>query len=162
MLVATVPLCWVYRVLQSLPEPLVLSHRRWPFGVNLLIIMSATATTAVFIRRLYYGASSEAEDPAVDALRLAIAALVYILAFVLLIRQHVGLYPEYFVAAGRGGFTMRKRLYRNVVRIEELGESGGETGVRVCLKSREKLTLTVPTRDLAELYALIEKSRPDT
>ena len=116
VLVATVPLCWVYRVLQDLPEPVSLSHKRWPLSVNLGIILVATATTAAFIHQLYYAASA-APDPTLDGLRFLIAAPVYILAFVLLIRQYVGLYPEYFVAAGRGGFTVRKRLYQNVVRV---------------------------------------------
>lgn len=160
VLVATVPLSWVYRVLQTLPEPLVLSYRRWPFWLNLAVIMAATGTTALFIRRLYYG-SPAPPDLARDGLLLVIAALTYILAFALLIRQYVGLYPEYFVAAGRGGFTVRRRLYENVVRLEEAGEGGGATEVLLYLKSRERLALAVPTRELARLYKLIEQSKPD-
>lgn len=160
MLVATVPLCWVFRVLQGLPEPLILSHGRWPLAANLAIVLTSTATTAVFIRRLYYSASPTPNARA-QGLLLVITALVYIFAFVLLIRQYVGLYPEYFVAAGPGGFTLRKRLYQNIVRVEEVRESHGETEVLFFMKSRERLTLGVPTRDLALLYSLIERSRPE-
>lgn len=160
VLVATVPLCWVYRVLQSLPDPLVLSHRRWPLWANLAIVVVATATTAFFLRRIYY-ADGPPTDPVVDSLRFAIAASSYILAFVLLIRQHVGLYPQFLVAAGRGGFTMRKRLYQNVVRLEEVRESGGETEVRIFLRSRERLMLSLPSRDLPRLYTLIDESKTD-
>jgi hypothetical protein len=150
----------VYRLLQGLPEPVVLSHRRWPLRLNLVIIMVATGATAVFIRRLYY-ASPSVPDLTRDGLRLLIAGLIYILAFALLIRQYVGLYPEYFVAAGRGGFTVRRRLYENVVRLEEVREGGDQTEVLLYLKSRERLTLTVPTRELRRLYKLIEESKPD-
>lgn len=159
MLVATVPLSWVYRVLQGLPQPVVLSHRRWPLWFNLLIIAAATGTVAFFVRRLYY--ASTAPDLTGDGLRLLIAGLAYILAFVLLIRQFVGLYPEYFVAPGRGGFTVRRRLYVNVVRIEEVRENAGETEVRLFLKSREQLTLSIPTRELPRLYGLVERSQPE-
>ena len=161
VLVTTVPLSWVYRVLQDLPEPLALSHKRWPFQANLLIILVATATTAAFIRQLYY-AVSEVADPTLDVVRLLIAAPVYILAFVLLIRQYLGLYPEYFVAAGRGGFTVRKRRYQNVVRVEETRESNDEIEVLFYLKSRERLPLTLDRRDLALLYSQIEKSHPES
>ena len=160
VLVATVPLCWVYRVFQDLPPPLALFHRRWPLWANLLIIGAATASTTVLIRRIYYDAAPAA-DPRVEGLRLVIAALIYVLAFVLLIRQYVGLYPEYFVAAGRGGFTVRKRLYRNVVGLKKVGESHGETEVRLRLKGRGQATLHVPNRDLGLLSELIGKSRPE-
>lgn len=161
VLVATVPLCWLYRVFQGLPEPIVLSHRRWSLKINLLIILTATATAAAFIRGLYYR-GDVASDPALAGLRLLIAATVYVLAFVLLIRQYVGLYPEYFVATGRGGFTVRKRLYQNIVRVEETREVGRETEVLIYLKSREKLALTIPTPDIPRLYELIEVSHPDS
>jgi len=159
VLVATVPLCWVYRVLQVLPEPISLSHRRWPYQVNLAIILFVTVVTAGFIRSLYYTATPPT-NPILDALRLLIAAPVYILAFVLLIRQYVGLYPDYFVASGRGGFTVRKRLYQNVVRVEEKREIRGETEVLLYMKSRERLILTVSGRDLGTLYTLIRESAP--
>ena len=160
VLVATVPLCWVYRVLQDLPEPVSLSNRRWPLQVNLAIILVVTATTALFIHQIYYSAPA-GSDQVMEALRFLIAAPVYILAFVLLIRQYVGLYPEYFVAAGRGGFTVRKRLYQNVVRVEETRELRREIEVLLFLKTREKLPLTLPRRDLDQLYALIERCKPE-
>lgn len=160
VLVAMVPLCWVYRVLEALPKPLVLSHRRWSFWVNLLIILSATIVTARFLWRLYE--PPPVPNPVAAGLRLVIAALIYILAFALLIRQYVGLYPEFFVASGRGGVTVRRRLYQNVVRLEERGDSGSDFEVLIYLRSREKLTLSVPSRDLSLLYSLIEKSQPDS
>jgi hypothetical protein len=159
VLVTTVPLCWVYRVLQGLPAPLVPAHPRWSVRVNLFLIGGATGSTAFFIRHIYY--VDAVPDPAAGALRLAIAALVYILAFVLLIRQYTGLYPEYLVAAGPGGFTVRRRLYANVVRIEERDEAGGYTQVVLFLKNREKLRLSIPGEGVPLLYTLIEKSRPE-
>jgi hypothetical protein len=160
VLVATVPLSWVYRVLESLPEPIVLTHRRWPLWLNLLVSLAVTGTTAFFVRRLYY-TEPAIPDPVADGLRLLITGLAYILGFVLLIRQHVGLYPEYFVAAGRGGFTVRKRLYENVVRLEEVREVGDETEVLLFMKNRERLRLSLPSSEIPRLYGLIEESQPD-
>ena len=138
----------------------MLSHRRWPFQVNLVIVIVSTASTAVFIRRLYYS-DAMSVDPAVDGLRFAIAAVVYILAFVLLIRQYVGLYPEYLVASGKGGFTLRKRLYQNIVRVEEARTSGHETEVLFYFQNRERLRLTLPDRGVPLVYELIEKNKPE-
>lgn len=157
VLVTTVPLCWVYRVLEGLPAPIARSHPHWPYPINLAIILAATVTASVFIRGLYYSGSG-LSDPALAALRFLIAAPVYILAFVLLIRQYLGLYPEFFVASGPGGFTVRKRSYRNVVRLEERRQLGDETEVLFYMKIRERLILAVPVRDLERLYELI---RPD-
>jgi len=149
----------VYRVLEDLPDPITLSSRRWPYQLNLAIILVATAATAAFIRSLYYTASAPTE-PALAALRLMIAVPIYVLAFVLLIRQYVGLYPEYFVASGPGGFTVRKRLYQNVIRIEERRENRDEIEVLVFLKDRERLVLNLGRRDVETLYRLIRESVP--
>ena len=157
-LVATVPLTWVFSVLRDLPEPVVLSHRPWSTWANLGLITIITAIVTVFIRYAYYGAAPE---PALIAMRFLITGLFYVFGFVLLTRQSVGLYPEYFVTTGRTGLLLRKALYQNIIDVETLRESGGETRLRIEMRSRVSLPLVLPSHQLPTLYEAIKKSQPD-
>ncbi len=158
VLVATLPLLWVFRILTDLPPALALSHRQWPLWVNFSLIGLITANVAEFVHEMYGGGT---EEPLGFVLRFVIACVVYAFGFVLLIRQFAGLYPEYFVSAGRTGFGIRKGLYRNIVRIEETSTSPNETRIRAVMRSGERLYLTLPTRDLNVFHKAIEDSLPE-
>ncbi len=158
VLVATVPLLWVFRILTDLPEPLALSHRQWPAWANFFLIALITANVVIFIRGMYEGAMDE---PISFLLRFFIAVLVYVFGFVLLIRQFAGLYPEYFVTAGRTGLGMRKALYRNIVDIDEVSESAGETALMVHMRTGESLFLTLPVPNKPVFYQAIKDNQPD-
>ena len=155
-LVATVPLTWILRVLQRLPDPLALSHRQWPGWGNLALIGCITAIVTVFIRNVYYGTTPA---PAVIGVGFLIVGLVYVFGFVLLVRQFAGLYPEYFVSTGRTGLALRKATYPHIVKVETLREGRGETSLQIKLQNGDCLRLDLPTRHLSVLYDQIESSR---
>ena len=157
ILVASVPLLWVFRILSGLPDPLQLSRRRWPTWGNFLLIASITANVAEFIRFVYAGGS---EEPLTFVLRFLIALVIYLFGFSLLVGQFAGLYPEYFVTTGRSGLGMRKALYGNVVRVEESRSARGETELVVHMRSRERLYLALPTRHLVVLRDAVRKHQP--
>ena len=158
ILVATMPLTFVYSIFQNLPTPLLLAHGRWPLWVNAAIIAAVTLDSAVFIREALGSAGA---DLVGLGLAFLIAALIYAFGFVLLVRQYAGLYPEYFVTTGRSGFSVRKGLYRNVVDIERDRESGEETRLRIRMRAGESLHLSLPTRDLGVFFEAIKNSQPD-
>ena len=107
---------------------------------------------------MYEGAMDE---PISFLLRFFIAVLVYVFGFVLLIRQFAGLYPEYFVTAGRTGLGMRKALYRNIVDIDEVSESAGETEIMVHMRTGESLSLTLPVPTKPVFYQAIKDNQPE-
>ena len=157
ILVATVPMAWVYRILADLPRPIVLSHRRWPPWANFALIGAVTFNVALFARAGYYGAP---RPPSSVGLHFLVAAVVYAFGFVMLLRQFSGLYPEYFVTTGRTGVSMRKALYRNVIGIRTLSESRGETRLGLEMRGGEILPLDLPTRHLPALAERIKESQP--
>ena len=155
--VATVPLLWVFRILTDLPQPLALSHRQWPPWANFFLIGLITANVAVFIHGMSDGGT---EEPLNFVLRFVIAGVVYFFGMVLLVRQFAGLYPEYFVTAGRTGFGVRKSLYRNIVDIDEKYASRHETQLRIHIRTGESLHLTLPTRHIPVFHKVIEDNQP--
>ncbi len=157
VLVATVPMSWVLRIMRDLPEPLLASRRRWAAWANSLLIGAVTVAVSVFVRFAYYAA-----PPAPVALGFAIAVtgIVYVFGMVLLVRQFEGLYPEYFVTAGRSGLTPRKAVYRHVAAVETLARARRETLLRIEMNSGESLRLALPTDRVFELYEAIERNRP--
>jgi len=158
ILVATVPMTWVLRIMRDLPDPLLVSYRRWPAWANSLLIASVTGCIAVFIRFAYYGPTRE---PLGIGFELVIACIVYVFGMALLIRQFAGLYPEYFVTTGWSGLGVRKAVYRNIVDVQTTGESRGETRLQIEMGSGEFLPLELPTKHLFRLYDVIEKSKPE-
>jgi hypothetical protein len=157
ILVATVPMTWVLRIMRDLPEPLVVSYRRWPAWANSVLIAAVTGCIAAFIRFAYYGPSRE---PLGIGFQLVIAGIVYVFGMVLLIRQFAGLYPEYLVTTGWTGLGIRKAVYSNIVDVQTVGTSRGETRLRIELGSGEFLPLELPTTHLFHLYEVIENSKP--
>jgi len=138
ILVATVPMAWVYRILADLPRPIVLSHRRWPPWANFALIGAVTFNVALFARAGYYGAP---RPPSSVGLHFLVAAVVYAFGFVMLLRQFSG-------------------LYRNVIGIRTLSESRGETRLGLEMRGGEILPLDLPTRHLPALAERIKESQP--
>jgi hypothetical protein len=158
VLVATVPLAWVLRILRDIPYPVVRSHRRWPDSANLLLIAAVTAIVTAFIRMVYYG---PAPEPVGIGFQFLIAGLVYVFAIVLLLRQHAGLYPEYFITVGASGLGLRKTLYRNVVDFGLRAESDREVKLEVAMNSGERLILHLPPHHVQTFRELIENAQPE-
>jgi hypothetical protein len=158
ILVATVPLTWVFRIMLDLPEPLVVSYRRWPRWANATLIAVVTGAVTVFIRFAYYGVS---RDLLGIGAQLVVVSIVYVFGLVLLVRQFTGLYPEYFVTAGRSGLGVRKAVYQNISSIETVGDSPEETCLEIEMTSGEFLRLDLPTDKLSRLYDEIKKNKPD-
>ena len=157
VLVATVPMSWVLRIMRDLPEPLLASRRRWAAWANSLLIGAVTVAVAVFVRFAYYTA-----QPAFVSLGfgIAVTGIIYVFGMVLLVRQFEGLYPEYFVTAGRSGLTPRKAVYRHVVAVETLIRTRRETLVRIEMSSGESLRLGLPTDRVFMLYEAIDRDIP--
>ena len=72
ILVVFVPYVLILRILLQLPKPIALSQRRWPIGVNLLLIAAFTALVAVFIHSAYY---RRGLNPELILMEFVIAAL---------------------------------------------------------------------------------------
>ena len=157
VLVSTVPLSWVLRLLLDLPEPLTLSHRRWPMSANLALIGVITADVTIFIRSVYYGGPT---DPLAVGMQFLITGVIYVFGFVLLLRQYAGLYPEYFITTGKTGLALHKALYRNVDDIEVVSDGRGETRLRISMRNGNNHPLYLPTRHVVELHKAIESAQP--
>ena len=153
VLVVTIPYILILKILLQLPKAHVLSHRRWPFSVNFLLITSVTAYATVFIHSVYYGRSP---NSAALLMEFVIAALSYNFGLVLLLRQFAGVYPEYIVTTGTTGLSIRKTVYRNITDVEEISESYGETELRVLTSYGQRLPLTLPTRQVSKFYELLD------
>lgn len=158
ILVATVPMTWVLRIMRDLPDPILSAHRRWPAWANSILIAVVTACVAVFIRFAYY---SSPRAPAESGLQLLIACVIYVFGMVLLVRQFVGLYPEYFVTAGRSGLAVRKAVYSNIAGVETIRETQTETLLRIQTISGESLRLELPTAQVALLFDAIRDNKPE-
>ena len=157
MLVVMVPFCFVYKVLLQLPQPLALSHRRWPVWVNLGLIAIVTTGATIFIRRAYYGANTPAENTAA----FLIAALAYAFALVLVIRQFSGVYAEYIVTTGPTGLALRKTRYRNIQNVETVSQRSGETRLKIRVADGRALSMTLPTRHVRIFMEQLRKKLQD-
>jgi hypothetical protein len=153
ILVVIFPYTLILRILLQLPKPIVLSHRRWPMAVNLVVMAGITAWVAVFIRSAYY---RRGFNPSVALMEFVIAALAYAFGLVLILRQFSGLYPDFFVTTGRSGLALRKTAYRNVVNIEEVARGYGESHLRVKTNYGLVVPLTLPTRSVPSLYERVK------
>jgi len=154
VLVVLFPYTLIYRILLQLPKAVALSHRRWPLLVNVVVIGGVTAWVTVFIHGAYYrrGLASPVEI----LMEFVISALAYAFGLVLILRQFAGLYPEFFVTTGRTGLALRKTAYRNVLRIDEVGRSHGETHLRVETSYGLIVRLTLPVQHVSKLYERVK------
>jgi len=153
ILVVFFPFSLIFRLLLQLPKPIALSHRRWPIGVNLLIIGAITAVVAVFIHSTYY---RRPMNPFPLLILFLIAALAYAFGLVLILRQFSGLYPDFLVTTGRSGLALRKTAYRNVTNIEEVARGYGESHLRLKTSYGLVVPLTLPTRQVPSLYERVK------
>ena len=154
ILVVVFPYTLIFRILLQLPKPAILSHRRWPFVVNLLVIAAVTVWLTFFIHRAYYRRGLV--HPTAMFLEFVIAALAYAFGLVVILRQFLGLYPDFFVTTGRSGLALRKTAYRNVTTIEEVGRRHGEAYLRIKTNYGLVVPLTLPTRHVASLYERVK------
>jgi len=154
ILVVVFPYTLIFRMLLQLPKPVVLSHRRWPLYLNLLIIGAITGWVTVFIHSVYYRRGQL--NPIAVLMEFLIAALAYAFGLVLILRQFAGLYPEFFVSTGRTGLSLRKTAYRNVTKIDEVARAYGESRLRVETSYGLVVPLTLPTRHVATLYERVK------
>jgi len=149
ILVVVIPFTLILKLMLQLPKPVALSHRRWPLLVNIGIIGAITAYTTIFIRSAYYGRIA---SPVTVLMEFVIAALAYVFGLVLLLRQFSGLYPEYLIATGRSGLSIRKIAYRNIINIEEVARGHGESQLRIETSRGLQHSFTLPTPYLAAFY----------
>ena len=154
ILVVVFPYTLILRILLLLPKPVVLSHRRWPLYLNLLVIGGITGWVTVFIHSLYYARGLA--NPIAMLMEFLISALAYAFGLVLILRQFAGLYPEFFVSTGRTGLSLRKTAYRNVTKIDEVARGYGESHLRVQTSYGLVVPLTLPTRHLPSLYERVK------
>ena len=154
ILVVVFPYTLILRILLQLPKPVVLSHRRWPLYLNLLVIGGITGWVTVFIHSLYYARGLA--NPIAMLMEFLISALAYAFGLVLILRQFAGLYPEFFVSTGRTGLSLRKTAYRNVTKIDEVARGYGESHLRVQTSYGLVVPLTLPTRHLPSLYERVK------
>ena|SRR5437867_5353855 len=153
-LVVIFPYTVIFRILSQLPKPIALSHRRWPLGVNLLVIGVITAWITVFIHTAYYRRGLVNLVAVLTG--FIVAALAYAFGLVLILRQFSGLYPEFFITTGRTGLGLRKTAYRNVIHIEEVARRHGEAQLRVETNYGLVVPLTLPARHVASLYERVK------
>jgi len=159
ILVVTIPFTMIMRILSQLPKPEALTHRRWPSGVNLVLIGLITAYVTIFIRSAYYVRGSSSASL---FLQFLIAALAYGFGLVLILRQYTGIYPEFIVTTGAGGLGIRKISYRNIVDLEEVWRGHGETQFRVRTVHDTSFKFTLSTRSVPLLVAHVRAaSSPD-
>jgi hypothetical protein len=149
ILVVVIPFSLILKLMLQLPKPVALSHRRWPLPLNFGVIAAITAYTTIFIRSAYYGRAAGAEAVLME---FVIAALAYIFGLVLLLRQFSGLYPEYIIATGRTGLSIRKIAYRNIINIEEIARDHGESRLRVETRHGLVYSFTLPIQSVPALY----------
>ena len=148
VLVVTFPFTLILKILLNLPKALTLSHRRWSWSLNFALIAVVTGYVTIFIRSAYYGRVSE---PVAVLLQFLIAALAYVFALVLLLRQFAGVYPEYIVTVGSIGLSIRKTVYRKITDVTEAARGKDETNLRIETESG-CIYLALPTRDVPRFY----------
>lgn len=155
-LAAAVPLIWILRILYSLPAPMVLSHRQWPIWMNVSLIGGITVPVMLFIRKAYFMRSVE---PLEIGIHFVAVSLIYLFGLVLLLRQFVGLYPDYLVSAGRMGLAIRKSVYQKIVNVQIYREGRRETSLNIRLENGERVRIDLPGDHLPVLYDRIRSSR---
>jgi hypothetical protein len=155
VLVVTIPFTLILRIMLQLPKPLALSHRRWPYVLNIGLIAVITAYATIFIRAVYY---SRSQNSAALLMQFVIAALAYVFGLVMILRQFSGVYPDYIVSTGRTGLSLRKTVYRNISDVEEISRSRDEVQLRITT-SRAAIHFTLPARDVRIFYERL-KAQP--
>jgi hypothetical protein len=149
LLVVTIPFTLILRIMLQLPKALALSHRRWPYVVNIGVIAVITAYVTIFIRAVYY---SRNQNNAALLMEFVIAALAYVFGLVMILRQFSGVYPDYIVSTGRTGLSLRKTVYRNIKDVEEIARNRQEVQLQIITSAGAAIHFTLPTRDVRIFY----------
>lgn len=149
LLVVTIPFTLILRIMLQLPKALALSHRRWPYVVNIGLIAVITAYVTIFIRAVYY---SRNQNNAALLMEFVIAALAYVFGLVMILRQFSGVYPDYIVSTGRTGLSLRKTVYRNIKDVEEIARNRQEVQLQIITSVGAAIHFTLPTRDVPIFY----------
>lgn len=155
-LIVTIPFTMILRILSQLPKPLELSHKKWPYLLNVVIVGAITAYVTMFIRSAYY---VRGNTPLSNLMLFLIAAIVYGFGLTLILRQYAGIYPEYLVATGAGGLGIRKIAYRNIDDIEEVWSGRGETRLRIDTVHGHRFFVTLPARSVPILHERLHASQ---
>jgi hypothetical protein len=149
VLVVTIPFTLILKILLQLPKALALSHRRWPYVVNIGLIAAITAYVTIFIRAVYY---SRNQNSAALLMEFIIAAVAYVFGLVMILRQFSGVYPDYIVSTGRTGLSLRKTVYRNIRDVEEVSRTRQEVQLQITTGLGAAIHFTLPTRDVPIFY----------
>ena len=110
----------------------------------------------LFIRKAYFMRSVE---PLEIGIHFVAVSLIYLFGLVLLLRQFVGLYPDYLVSAGRMGLAIRKSVYQKIVNVQIYREGRRETSLNIRLENGERVRIDLPGDHLPVLYDRIRSSR---
>ena len=153
-LVVVIPYTFLFKILLQLPKAVALSHKRWPLAANIGLIAAVATWVTIFIHGAYYHRGFT--NPPVILMEFVIAALVYALGLVMLLRQFAGLYPEFFVTTGSSGLSLRKTAYRNVIHIDELSRASGEARLRIETSYGLVVGLTLPIQYVPMLYERVK------
>jgi hypothetical protein len=157
ILAGALPFAFVLRTLLGLPRPLAPSHRRWPLALNSLLVVAVTADVSIFIRNAYYGKRA-AEMVFAEFL---IAALIYVFALVLMLRQFTGAYHDFIVTTGWTGLGLRKTMLVNMRAVETDSESAGEVRFRIRTARGEQVIFTLPQRYKSIFLERLQKAREE-
>jgi hypothetical protein len=156
VLVVTIPFSMILRILQQLPRPDALSHRRWSQALNIAVIGAITIYVTIFIRSTYYVKGAR---PAAVLMQFLIAGLAYAFGLVLILRQFAGVYPDFIVTTGRSGLALRKIAYRRITRIDQVSSSNGEIRLRVHTVAGTQVPLTLPSHAVPVLYERVRAAQ---
>jgi hypothetical protein len=149
------PFSFLLRLLQRLPPPIVLSHKRWPLALNTLITLGVTLVIVLFLHR----AADRSHDLSQTALEFVIAAVVYSFGLVLVLRQFCGAYEDFIITVGGAGLALQKTSYSNIVKAEGENSGADETEIRIETSKGTHLTLILPTQSVERFYTHIRKKR---
>jgi len=156
VLVVTIPFTLILKILLQLPKAVALSHRRWPYVVNIGLIAAITGYATIFIRSVYY---TRGQNSVALFMEFVIAALAYVFGLVMILRQFSGVYPDYIVSTGRTGLSLRKTVYRNIRDVEELSRTRQEVQLEIITSQGSGIHFTLPTRDVPIFYERL-KAQP--
>jgi hypothetical protein len=112
ILITVLPFSFLLRLLQHLPPAIILSHRRWPLGVNVLLTATVATACAWFFDRALRGT----QGATLISFEFLVAAAAYGFGLVLLLRQFCGAYEHFVITVGTGGLVLRKTSYSNIVK----------------------------------------------
>lgn len=155
ILITVLPFGFLLRLLQQLPPAIILSHRRWPLGVNVLLAVGVASACGWFFDRALHGT----QGAMLISFEFLVAAAAYGFGLVLLLRQFCGSYEHFVITVGTGGLVLRKTSYSNIVKAEAQGTSGGETSLIMETANGRRIRLVLPSSQVQRFYDHVRKTR---